>query len=141
MTRKYDEAARRAQHKARSELEEAREWLQSHRALSEPFIQAVDEKHPGIWFGMVMELVAESIEKGNSKAIELGCFYISNDPKAPFGHIFEAEGHECPAEACRSDPDSVPSGANRCACQAQCSSVSSPGAQGSWTTCAGTGDR
>ena len=87
MTRKYDEAARRAQHKARSELEEAREWLQSHRALSEPFIQAVDEKHPGIWFGMVMELVAESIKKGNSKAIELGCFYISNDPKAPFGGI------------------------------------------------------
>lgn len=36
-----------------------------------------------------MQLVAESIEKGNSKAIELGCFYISNDPKAPFGRILK----------------------------------------------------
>jgi hypothetical protein len=36
-----------------------------------------------------MELVAGSIEEGNSKAIELGCLYISNDPKAPFGRILK----------------------------------------------------
>ena len=85
MTRKYDKALRASQQKTRSETDEARAWLLSHRALSEPFIQAVDETHPAIWFSRVMELVTESIEKGSGKAIELGCFYISNDPKAPFG--------------------------------------------------------
>ena len=37
-----------------------------------------------------MELVVESIEKGDSEAIALGCFYISNDPKAPFGRILKS---------------------------------------------------
>ena len=89
MTRKYDKAFHAAQQKTRSETDEARAWLLSHRALSEPFIRAVDETHPAIWFSRVMELVAKSIEEGNSKAVELGCSYISNDPKAPFGRILK----------------------------------------------------
>jgi hypothetical protein len=89
MMRRNDKTLSPAQRKARSETDEAREWLLSRSQLSEQFIKAVDEPHPALWFARVMELVAESIEKENHAAVELGCFYISDDPKAPFGRILK----------------------------------------------------
>jgi hypothetical protein len=72
-----------------SEADGAREWLLSHLQLSNQFIQAVNETHPSIWFHRVMHLIVQAIEEGNQTAIELGCFYISEDPKAPFGRILK----------------------------------------------------
>jgi hypothetical protein len=87
--RRNDKTPSSAQEKARSEADEARAWLLSHRELSDQFIQAIDEPHPALWFARVMNLVAESIETGSHAAVELGCFYISDDSKAPFGRILK----------------------------------------------------
>lgn len=78
---------RRMTDKFRSETIGARDWLLSHLALSRPFIDCVTERHPALWFDRVMELIESQIRAGNPVAIELGCMYLIEDPKAPFGRI------------------------------------------------------
>ena len=73
--------------KARAETLAARSWLLGHIGLSQPFIDSTEETHPAIWFDRVMSQVEDQINTGNHAAIELGCRYIIEDPKTPFGRI------------------------------------------------------
>lgn len=72
---------------SRDEALGARDWLLRHFTLSQPFIASVSEQHPALWFDRVMELVEVQIQSGDPIAIELGCLYLIEDPKAPFGRI------------------------------------------------------
>ncbi|WP_243384521.1 hypothetical protein [Geothrix alkalitolerans] len=89
---------------AREELETAREWLHSHAALAKAFTSKVSQPHPFVWFGEVMELVATSINEGDPQAIKLGCYYLIDDPKCPFGRIFKRRV----ANALRRHHDEIP---------------------------------
>ena len=74
---------------AREELEHAREWLNSHPSLAKVFTARISQPHPFVWFGEVMESVAAGINAGDPLAIKLGCHYLIDDPKCPFGRILK----------------------------------------------------
>jgi len=75
--------------RARHETIGARDWLLNHQNLASPFMHAITTTHPAIWVGEVFESIAGEIANQNPIAIELGCLFIIEDPKSPFGRIMK----------------------------------------------------
>jgi len=69
---------------------DVRHWLESHELLSSKYVSLVNEVHPALWFTSVMGEVEKAIDNKEQDAVDLGCFYVTNTKKSPFG-----KGHQC----------------------------------------------
>ena len=70
--------------------DEARLWLIQHEKLSSNYIKKTDQRHPALWFSDVMTKVEGGIDNKETNAVDLGCIYVINGKKAPFGKIHKS---------------------------------------------------
>jgi len=69
---------------------DVRHWIDSHALLSSKYVSLVKESHPALWFTSVMREIEKAIDNKEQDAVDLGCFYVTNTKKSPFGKI-----HQC----------------------------------------------
>ena len=67
--------------------DEVKSWLIQHKRLSSKYIEESHERHPALWFSDVMAKVEDGIDNKEVNAVDLGCLYVINAKKAPFGKI------------------------------------------------------
>jgi len=75
---------------AQQEADAARKWIDDNQSLSDQFVAKVNEGHPAIWFSSVMRLVEEGIDAKKQDAVDLGCRYVIQQEKTPFGKIHKS---------------------------------------------------
>ena len=80
---RYGRMAEDARHRA----DAARMWICSNERLAAQYVAKVDVRHPAVWFGIVMTLVKSAIDAKEQDAVDLGCRYIIQQERAPFGKI------------------------------------------------------
>ncbi len=69
---------------------EVKAWILTHENISEKYFREVQERHPALWFSKVMENVENGIDNKETEAVDLGCLYVLNAKKAPFGKIHKS---------------------------------------------------
>lgn len=73
--------------KAKSECLEVEKWLLKYPSLSSSLISQISESHPALWFSHFFDLLTLKIKEKDLNSIKLGCRFIIDDPKSPFGKI------------------------------------------------------
>ncbi len=73
--------------KAKMETLKAWDWLARYPSLSLKFVTKAKNRHPSLWYSEVMSILEDEIRLRSDDAIRLGCLFIADDPKTPFGKI------------------------------------------------------
>ena len=68
----------------------SRDWLMAHEKLSGQFISRIDQGHPALWFSEVMTLVEKEMDLKCQDAVDLGCLYVIECTRSPFGKIHKS---------------------------------------------------
>ncbi len=70
--------------------DEAKLWILNHKDLSSKYVSIIQEGNPAPWFSRVMTNVEIGIDNKEIEAVDLGCHYVINAKKAPFGKIHKS---------------------------------------------------
>ena len=70
--------------------EQAKSWISQNEDLVSKYVSNIQEKHPALWFSRVMTNVEIGIDNEEIDAVNLGCLYVINAKKAPFGKIHKS---------------------------------------------------
>ena len=75
---------------AQAQAEAGKRWILCQREFAEKHVGRVHSTHPALWFSDVMSEIEGDIDRGDLDAIELGCRYIIQEERTPFGKL-----HKC----------------------------------------------